>query len=73
MEPEPIHIFALISGHQCPELVNPRKGSFYYEALLVDLSVELSFATTLDAFPIPFVLRNIGTDPPIPQHLSRFS
>jgi hypothetical protein len=73
MEPEPIHILALISRHQRPEFVNPRKRPFYHEALLVHLSVELSFAPTLDPLPIPFVLWNIGTDPPIPQHLSRFS
>ncbi len=73
MESKPIHIFALISRHQRPELVNPSKRSLNNEPLLVDLFIEIPFASALDMFPVPFVLRNVRTYSSIPQHLPRFS
>ncbi len=73
MESEPIAVFALESDQQCPKLINPGKRSFNDEPLLVDLAMKMSLSPTFGPFAIPLVLRNVGTDPSIPEQLPSFS
>ncbi len=73
MESKPIHILTLKSNQQRPEFVNPSKGSFNDEALLVHLAIEMALASTLDCFPIASVFWNVGSHPSIPQHLPCFA
>src|SRR5215510_3001229 len=60
-----IHILTVMTNEQGPEFVNPGKGAFTAEALLVDLGVEQAFASTLDGFTVAFVFGHIGNDPMI--------
>jgi hypothetical protein len=73
MKSEPIAVFALEPDQQRPKLINPCKRSFNHEPLPVDLTLEMSPSPTFDPFTIAFVLRNVRTDPSIPQHLPCFS
>ena len=73
VESKPIHILTLKSNQQRPEFVNPSKGSFNDEALLVHLAIEMALASTLDCFPIASVFWNVGSHPSIPQHLPCFA
>ncbi len=73
MESEPIHILTLKSNQQRPEFVNPSKGPFNDEPLLVHLTIELPLPSTFDCFSVAFVLWNGGTHASIPQHLPCFS
>ncbi len=71
MESQTIGRFALKSDQQGLEFVNPRERSFTNEATLVRGCVEMALPSTLDRFPIAFILHNIGFDPTVPQQFSR--
>ena len=73
MESKTIGRFSLKSDQQGLEFVNPGKGSLTDETTLVHHRVEISFASTLDPLSVALVLRDVGLDPAIPQHLPRCS
>ena len=73
MKSEPIAVFALEPDQQCSELINPGKRSLNHEPLLVDLAMKMPLSPTFDPFAIPFVLRNVGTHPSVPEQFACFS
>ena len=70
MEAKTVSCFPLKSDQQGLELVNPSEGSLTDKAALVHNRVEVSFASTFDCLSIALVLRNVGLDTTIPQHLA---
>jgi hypothetical protein len=73
VESEPIHIFALKSRQQSPKFVNPSKGPFNDESVLVHLMIEMSLASTFGLFSVAFIFWNSRAHAAIPQHLPGFS
>jgi hypothetical protein len=69
MEAKTMSCFPLKSDQQGLELVNPSEGSLTDKAALVHNRVEMSFASPFDCLSIALVLRNVGLDTTIPQHL----
>ena len=69
MEATAMSCFSLKSDQQRLECVNPSEGSLTHEAALGHNCVEVSFAPTLDRLSVTLVLRDVGLDPSIPQHL----
>ena len=73
MESQTIGRFPFKSDQQGLECVNPGERSFTDKAVFVHITIEMALASTLDAFSIALVLRNVGNNPAIPQHLPRFT
>ena len=73
MKAQEIPIFPSKSDQQLLELVNPCKISLNREPMFVYFPVEMALPSPLGALTIAFVLRNIGSNAPVPEHLPHVS
>ncbi len=73
MEAEPIDVFALKANQERPEFVNPGKGAFNYEAVLIDIPIKVPFSAAFAGLAIAFIFINIGNNTIIPEHFANYT
>jgi hypothetical protein len=73
MRAQKTRIIAFKANQQALELVNPREGAFRAKAMLVDICVEVAFASSFGLLAITNVFRNIGDQAVIEADFARFT
>jgi len=71
MKAEKIDLLALKPDQQTFEFVEPCKGSFSHEALLVHGRVKMALAPALGAFAVALIFRDIRSYTTIPEQFTR--